>query len=366
VRILHVYKTYLPENFSGVPQVIQTISDGLAQHNVESHVLTLSRNPAPQPINIGHHVVHQVKRDLHLASTDLSLSVFQKFRELARTADIVHYHFPWPLQDLMHLLLRPQCPTVVTYHSDIVKQRFILPFYRPLMQRFLTSVDHIVATSSSYKQTSPVLCRYAGKTSVIPIGVRDREEPAQDNLQKWRATVGEGFFLFIGVLRYYKGLPFLIDAARRTGLPVVVAGDGELRNTLEPTAPPNVTFLGEVSDADKEALLSLCSTFVFPSHLRSEAFGVSLVEAARAGKPMISCEIGTGTSYVNVNGETGLVVQPADVDALGAAMQQLNADPECRIRFGRSARERYERLLREQNMCESYLALYEQLSSVAR
>src|SRR5690606_19545518 len=116
-------------------------------------------------------------------------------------------------------------------------------------------------------------------------------------IEAWRERLGGEFFLFVGALRYYKGLKFLVEAARQTGLPVVLAGQGQLEPGLE--LPANVTLLGAVSEADKAALLALCRAFVFPSHLRSEAFGVALLEAAFAGVAMISCEIGTGTSYVN-------------------------------------------------------------------
>ena len=163
----------------------------------------------------------------------------------------------------------------------------------------------------------------------------------------WRDRVGSGFFLFVGAGRYYKGLPFLMEAARRTGLPVVVAGGG----TEAGSVPPSVTMLGGVSDAAREALLDLCGAFVFPSHLRSEAFGIALAEAARAGRPMISCEIGTGTSFVNAGGETGLVVPPADPEALAGAMRRLDADPGLRARMGAAARQRFERLFRAETMC---------------
>nr|WP_246673258.1 glycosyltransferase [Mesorhizobium sp. B2-4-14] len=64
------------------------------------------------------------------------------------------------------------------------------------------------------------------------------------------------------------------------------------------------------------ALLHNCLGFIFRSNQRSEAYGLSLAEAAMCGKPMISCEVGTGTSYVNKAGETGLVVPPSDPERL--------------------------------------------------
>jgi len=361
VRVLHVYKAYLPENFTGVPRVIWEISECLASKGVKSDVLCLARAPSRHPVKTGSHFTHQVRQMLEIASTGLSFSVLGKFSSLLRSADVVHYHFPWPLADLMHVAIRPEIPSLVTYHSDVVNQRYLLHLYRPLMHRFLRSVDHVVATSPQYVSTSSVLQAYAEKASVIPIGLREREEPPFSLVTKWRELVGKDFFLFVGAPRYYKGVPFLLDAASASGLPVVLIGDGELPWKFRRSIPGNVKVIGRVSDADREALLSLCRAFVLPSHLRSEAFGVALLEAARASRAMISCEIGTGTSYVNVNGETGLIVAPRDADGLAKAMSSLACDPDLAARLGRQARIRFESLFRAEKMGEAYLKIYRML-----
>jgi rhamnosyl/mannosyltransferase len=122
-----------------------------------------------------------------------------------------------------------------------------------------------------------------------------------------------------------------------------------------------VQFTGEVRDADRNALLTLARGFVFPSHLRAEAFGVALVEAAMFAKPMISCEIGTGTSYINLDGETGFVVPPQDPAALRQAMQQLHANAADAAAMGARARARYEALFTGERMVGRYLELYETL-----
>lgn len=360
IKVLHVFKTYLPDSFTGIERVIWEIAEGLAPFGVESHVLSVSETPANGPVKVSHHYSHQAKRDMYVASTGLSLSIFSLYRKLAQTCDIIHFHFPWPMADLMHLLRWPGKPSILTYHSDIVKQRFLFPLYRPLMNRYLDMVDQIVATSPNYVATSPVLHRYASKTSVIPIGIGDRVEPSAADIEKWRARVGSDFFLFIGAFRYYKGLPFLLEAAKMTGLPVVVVGKGDM-TVIDRQDLPNVHFVGAVSDTDKEALLSLSRALVLPSHLRAEAFGVVLVEAARAGKPMISCEIGTGTSFVNQHRETGLTVPPADPERLAEAMRALWSDPVTAANMGRNARSRYLHLLQSRDMCESYFRLYEQI-----
>jgi rhamnosyl/mannosyltransferase len=358
MRVLHFFKTYLPDSFTGVERVIHAIAESTAPLGIQSDVLSLSRNPGPTPIAVGSHLSHQSRQDAYIASTGLSRSVFGDFRRLAAQADIVHYHFPWPMMDLVHLATQPRKPTLVTYHSDVVKQQGLLRLYRPVMHRFLRSIDAIVATSPNYAQSSTVLARYSSNLSVIPIGIGPSVNVDANSPLTHSPQMRSGFFLFLGAMRYYKGLPFLLEAARITGLPVVIAGSGEAGET-----PPNVTVLGEVSEEEKQALLDTCTAFVFPSHLRSEAFGVALLEAARAGKPMISCEIGTGTSYVNLNGITGLTIPPANPTELAQAMQTLWQNPEQSQRFGQAARLRYETLFTAQKMGQAYAALYQKLGA---
>jgi rhamnosyl/mannosyltransferase len=123
----------------------------------------------------------------------------------------------------------------------------------------------------------------------------------------------------------------------------------------------NVHFLGTLEDEDKAALLQLCYAIVFPSHLRSEAFGISLLEGAMFGKPMISSEIGTGTSFINIHGETGLVVPPSDPAAFRNAMSRLWSNPDMAADMGRSAEARYWELFTAEKMAAGYASLYREL-----
>nr|WP_280819036.1 glycosyltransferase [Tianweitania sediminis] len=364
MHILHVFKTYLPEGFAGVERVIHAIAEGAAEEGIRSTVFTLGTSASRGRLPVGRHGVVVARRDLDLASTPIAFGAAGQFRRLAREADLIHYHFPWPMMDLWHLFAGGTTkPSLVTYHSDIVKQAALLRLYRPLMMRFLGSVDWIVATSPNYLATSPVLGAFRDKVSVIPLGIDPAPFAAPDPARVlfWREKLPARFFLFVGELRYYKGLPFLLEAARQTGLPVVLVGKGSADQPSFGAIPPHVHVLGPVDDSDKAALLHLAESFVFPSHLRSEAFGVALLEAAFSGKPMISCEIGTGTSYANVDGETGLVVAPADPGALASAMTTLWHDPALRQGFGAAARLRAQALFRGDQMSAAYCDLYREL-----
>lgn len=368
MRVLHLFKTYWPDTFGGVERTIHAIAKGTSAYGVKCEVLSLSKRPEQNCREFDGHTAHKSKLDFEFASTGFSRDIFGRFCELSEKADIVHYHFPWPVMDIVHLSSRLKKPTIVTYHSDIVKQRILLQLYRPLMHKFLSSVDRIVATSPNYVATSDVLQRYTEKTTIIPIGLDERDYPRSSEKMKehWRQRFPKPFFLFVGVLRYYKGVHILLEAAKLARVDILLVGEGPMQVSLKAYANDhrleNVHFLGALPDSDKSALLELCTGFIFPSHLRSEAFGLSLVEAAMFGKPMITCEIGTGTSYVNRSQETGIIVPPNDASALAGAMYALCAEKgSTGLQYGKNARERYLTHFTAERMARAYSELYYQL-----
>lgn len=366
MRVLHFFKTYWPDNFGGIERTIHAICQGVQIHGIELDVLSLSARPETHSVPVDDHFAHTAKLDFELASTGFSRTAFRRFRQLSSTADLVHFHFPWPLMDIVHFTTNHGKPTVVTYHSDIVKQKTLLRLYKPLKLRFLSSMDRIVATSPNYLQSSPVLQMFRSKVDIIPIGLDEKAYPTFDkNRQEaWRAKLPQNFFLFVGVFRYYKGIHILMDAVERSGVDVVFIGDsktGTLPLEAQRRGGKNLHFLGSLSDEDKMAILDLSTGLVLPSHLRSEAFGLSLVEAAMRGKPMISCEIGTGTSYVNLDGTTGLVVPPNDPNALAIAMRRLLDDKALAKEYGINARQRYLENFTAQIMADSYAELYHRI-----
>ncbi|MDD2325505.1 MAG: glycosyltransferase [Alphaproteobacteria bacterium] len=366
MHILHVYKEYF--TFGGIQQLIRQLGGGMVARGDRVSVLTLGREAKVYSVTDDQGVmVHTYPMDFEVASNGISFSAFRHFRSLAKTADILHYHFPWPTGDLLHQIAPKGIPSVVTYHSDIVRQKLLGALYAPLRERFLGQMDAIVATSPTYAASSPVLQRYKAKTHCIPIGIDEANYPVPtpEVLAAWQAKLPARFLLYVGVLRYYKGLHTLLQAAKLCDVPVVIVGRGPLANELTRQAAsiPHLYFMGEVSEMDKMALLSLCEGFVFPSHLRSEAFGISLLEAAMCGKPMISCEIGSGMSYININGETGFSIPPENPQELAEVMVKLHRDEALRARLGAGGRKRYETLFTGAIMTESYGELYEDLLS---
>lgn len=336
---------------------------------MESTVLCLSRTPEPASLEHLGHRVTRAKQTFEIASCGFSYSAIALFRELSKTADVINYHFPWPFADLLHMIVKPSAPTVVTYHSDIVRQRWLGKAYDPLMRRFLQNVSAIVCTSQNYFASSMVLPRYAEKVEVIPIGLDETSYPncSDSDVRQTETQYGRNFFLFVGVLRYYKGLHILLDAIKGAPFDVVIAGSGPNKAELEKQAAKlglgNVHFAGHVSDLEKQSLFKLCRGVVFPSYLRAEAFGVTLLESSMHAKPMISTEVGTGTSLVNKHKTTGLVVTPGSPSSLRAALDTLWQDAQLAQSYGTNARARFERLFTGKTMGEAYTRLYRGLLS---
>ena len=369
VHVLHVYRTYFPETQGGAEETIRQICLNTRRHGIASRVLCPSPSIAPRVVRREEAAVYRCRLDGEVASCSLSREAFPMFRRLLPWADVVHYHFPWPLADVLHFTSGVRVPTVLTYHSDIVRQRVLARFYSPLMNRFLGSVDRVVCTSPNYLATSEVLKRLGDRVDVVPIGL-DRTsypEPTEDTLADVRSAYGDGFFLFVGVLRYYKCLHILLEAAQGAPYPVVIVGSGpdeaKLKRQAAELGLTNVTFTGHVDDATKIALMRLCRGVVFPSYLRAEAFGVALLEGAMNGKPMITTEAGSGTSHVNVDGETGIVAEPASAQAFRNAMDRLHSDPRLARHLGAGARERFDRLFTGRLMGDRYADIYRSLAA---
>jgi rhamnosyl/mannosyltransferase len=366
MNVLHVYRTYFPDSQGGWEEVIRQICLSTREHGVTSRVFTLSDEPYPRRLPRVECEVVRVRKTFEVASCGFALTGLRRFAKELEWADLVHYHYPWPFSDLMYLFFGHSKPAVLTYHSDIVRQKILFSMYRPLMRRYLGAMDRIVATSPNYFATSEVLSNFADKVEVIPIGLDEPSYPrlgdSNNDLAETLQRYGGDFFLFVGVLRYYKGLHILLDAIIGAPYKVVIVGagpvEGELRKQVERLGLDNVIFAGYISDREKMALFQLCRAVVFPSYLRAEAFGVTLLEGAMSGRPLISAEVGSGTSHVNVHGETGLVVKAGSPVALREAMDELFLDKAKAERMGEKARLRYETLFTGQLMGGRYAKLY--------
>lgn len=364
MHVLHVTQTYYPDSRGGIEEIIRQIAINNKSLGIETRVFTLSNKPMPTCIEIDGIKIYRAPLNAKIASCGMSIKAFGLFKELVEWAQIINYHFPWPFMDILNLFINNNTKMVVTYHSDIVRQKRLFYLYKPLMKHFLKKANVIVATSDNYSKSSVILKKYKKKVKVVPLSISKESYPipTKKDLTKIKDLVGQDFFLFIGALRKYKGLNFLLGALKNTEIKCVIAGSGpemlRLKGLVKSLSLTNIVFLGRVSDSEKVSLIRLCRAVVLPSNLRSEAFGVVLLEGAMYKKPLISTEINTGTSYVNINEETGLVVPAGDADSLRESMLLLNSDKSLSKKMGQAAHQRYLKLFKGSLMSQQYAEIY--------
>lgn len=371
MRVLNTYRTYFPDPPGGLQEAIRQICIATSQISVKNSIFTLSTNCHPKLIESPEASIYRERSWMAPASCDIGgLSAFSTYLRLLKQTDIVHYFHPWPFADVLNILKKSDKPALLTYISDVVRQQYLGALYAPLMWHTLHQMDVIVANCPAYVETSPVLSHRSirDKVKVIPLGIDESSYPKNGDdaiFSRIRVNINEPYFLFLGVLRYYKGIHTLISAAKSLNAKVVIAGSGpeseRLKKQVESLGLKNIFFAGQVTNKEKISLIKNCTALILPSHLRSEAYGMVLVEASMMSKPMISCEIGTGTSYVNYHEETGLVVKPENVDEMYEAMQTILENDTLAKTFGKNSRRRYELLFSGPALGQAYKSVYANL-----
>ncbi|AXA35368.1 MAG: glycosyltransferase [Candidatus Hydrogenedentota bacterium] len=366
-RVLHIYKDYFPPVRGGIENTINLMARG-TRDEFETSVL-VCRGPAKAGTEVLDGVrVRRVPEWCRVWSAPLSPAFVRALREEAQRADLLHFHHPNPTGDLAYLLGGIQTPFVMTYHSDVVRQRAAMIFFAHVQRRMMDRARRIMPTSPNYVESSPWLRKYREKLRIVPLGIeldRFQKSPTvEKKVLEIRQQWGEQLILFVGRLRYYKGLHFLIEAMRSVPSgKLLIIGTGPEESKLKRMVrdwdlAERCVFLGELDDQDVVAYLHASRVFCLPSHLRSEAFGICQIEAMACGLPVVSTALATGVPYVNRHGETGLVVEPGNPTALAEALNRLLSDPALRERFSRAASEQAQQEFSAERMCARLKAVY--------
>ncbi|MCS6964317.1 glycosyltransferase [Thermoflexus sp.] len=370
MRVIHLYKDYFPI-LGGIENHIRALAK--AQVRLGLEVIVLVTSPTRKTIELldGSVRVLKASRWLTVASTPLSPVFFLYARRLLPQCDLVHLHHPYPPAEIAYLLSGGSTPAVLTYHSDIVRQRLSGRLYRPWLYRVLARVARILVTSPIYLETSPHLRAFRDKCRVVPLGIDVARflsvsaEAARALRSSWCPASHRPHVLFVGRLRYYKGIDTLLYAlARLPDIHATIVGTGPMERAWRTLARnlqllDRVHFLGEVSDSELPLVYHAADLFVLPANTRAEAFGTVLLEAMAAGLPVIATEIGTGTTWVV--GEAGWMVPPRDPVALAEAIREAFNQPGAARARGRQGQERVRREFTVEKMAQSVLEIYEEV-----
>lgn len=367
MKVLQVNKLYYPF-IGGVEKVVYDIADQL-KDKVDMEILVCNTDNRNQ-VEFVNDVKVTRSRSLGIY---FSMPVSPNFPLMLKRkkADIYHFHMPFPLGEFSYLLSRPKGKVVATWHSDIVKQKTLLKFYKPFLMKFIERADVILTTSPQMIENSPFLQNVKEKCRVVPLGIDvkpyiELNEETEKKMQEIKKQHGERLVFFLGRLVYYKGVQYLVEAMKNIKGKLLLAGAGQLEDELKETVKrlnieDKVVFLGKLKDEELPAYYHACDVFVLPSVASSEAFGLVQLEAMACGKPVVSTNLPTGVPFVNQHRKTGIVVEPMNVEQLAEAVNELLDNEDLRIQYGTYAKNRVLNEFTKEKMAEKILNIYKEL-----
>ena len=359
IRVLHVGKYYPPYR-GGMESHLESLSTEL-NRLVDLEVIVANTGWRTAREVVDGVKVTRVGKIFDLQSAPICPDLVRAIR--ASQSDIIHIHWPNPSAVLAYLASGHRGKLVLTYHSDVVRQRTLAAAFTPILRAVLNRAAAIIVSSPNYIEGSYVLPEFRERCRVIPFGVSgdffDQFDP--NTVRRIREEYGSRIVLGVGRMVYYKGFEHLVRAMEQVDAHLLLIGKGPLREPLSQLAAnlglsSRITFLSEVNDI--RPYYQAADVFALPSIMRSEAFGIVQLEAMASRKPVINTDLDSGVTFVSPHGVSGLTVPPADSDALGQAISQLLDQPDWRSELGDGARKRVAGQFTVDKMVQSTFDLY--------
>ena len=372
MKVLH-FGRYYSQYFGGTERHVGSLLDCL-QHHIQVANVVASEVCGNEVVRRGGYDIHKLASIGTLAGTTFCPTMPSYVRRLhARERfDIIHLHFPDPMSHLAYSFLPKGPKLVISWHSDIVRQKKLLTLYQPFLNHIVARADAIIAATPKHFTSSKQMnaCQDPKRKHVVHYGVDlgrfEKNEQTKLGVKRLADKYPNRRIIFaLGRHVYYKGFDYLIQAMRLLPSDTLLLLGGCGPKTLELQQlsaklglSDQVIFLGRIPDEELPYYYHGCEIFCMPSVESSEAFGLVQMEAMACGKPIVCCELNNGVTYLNRSTETGLVVPPRNSEALAAALNELLANEEKRSEYGKEA---YARVLQEftlKQMTEGTLAVY--------
>lgn len=372
MKVLH-FGRYYSQYFGGTERHVGSLLDCL-QHHIQVANVVASEVCRNEVVRRGGYDIHKLASIGTLAGTTFCPTMPSYVRRLnARERfDIIHLHFPDPMSHLAYSFLPKGPKLVISWHSDIVRQKKLLTLYQPFLNHIVARADAIIAATPKHFTSSKQMnaCQDPKRKHVVHYGVDlgrfEKNEQTKLGVARLAGKYPNRRIIFaLGRHVYYKGFDYLIQAMRLLPSDTLLLLGGCGPKTLELQQlsaklglSDQVIFLGRIPDEELPHYYHGCEIFCMPSVEPSEAFGLVQMEAMACGKPIVCCELNNGVTYLNRSTETGLVVPPRNSEALAAALNELLANEEKRSEYGKEA---YARVLQEftlKQMTEGTLAVY--------
>lgn len=282
-----------------------------------------------------------------IARVSLSVWLRPRIKSLLKKEqfDIIHVHEPFAGVVPVSVLGLSKTVNIATFHTYRGTRLYRLGGSR-LAMRYFRKIDGRIAVSEPARQF--ISRHFPADYEVIPNGIR-LDQYTNGIVPFPHLQDGMINLLFVGRLEKRKGLKYLLGAfntlkAEWPNLRLLVVGPGkpdrDSNKIINEGDLKDVVFVGSVSEEDKVRYYKTADIYCSPATGR-ESFGIVLLEAMAAGKPIVASAI-EGYSSVVTHGQEGLLVPPKDVDALAGAIRVLLKDTDLRHTLAANGRRRAE------------------------
>ena len=354
----------------GVEKVEYDLMRGLAEQGIDCDMLCAALKGKGDIICSGEHArLIYCHTWMEIAGTMIAPTMISTLWRICRKYDVIHVHHPDPMACMALFFSGYRGKVVLHWHSDIVRQKYLMGLYRPFQNWLIRRADLIVGTTPVYVEQSDDLKRAQHKITHLPIGTEEIVPDIEGAHQLREKYSNHKIVFSLGRLVPYKGYHNLIEAAQYLSddYVVVIGGTGPLRESLEQLIKERklekkVKLLGFVKDEEVAAYFTACDIFVLPSVQKTEAFGIVQIEAMSCGKPVVATKIpGSGTAWVNAHGISGLNVTPEQPKEIADAILTITKDRDAYEVYATGARQRFEKMFTKEKMVAGAMGIYERL-----
>jgi glycosyltransferase involved in cell wall biosynthesis len=371
VKILQLGKFY-PPDFGGIETVLFDITEVLNLKGYKTDVLCSNKKYKYLEDDYYGYKVIRTKTFGIFFSTSITPQIIWKLKRIVDEYDIIHVHLPDPMANLALYIVNPKNKKIVIHwHSDIIKQKYLLKLYEPLQNWLLKKSDKIIATTPKYINESKYLSQYKSKCISIPIGINKKKlvpnnKKVEEIINKYK---NKKIIFSLGRLTYYKGFNNLILSANYLddSFVVLIGGSGKLKEELKNLIDKEnlngkVKLLGGIDSSDLANFYKACNLFCLPSVMKSEAFGVVQIEAMSFSKPIVATRIkGSGVDWVNKDGVSGINVEVNNPKALAAGFKYINSSDKLYREFSRQSNNRFLKNFQRDKMVDAIIDVYTNL-----
>ena len=372
MKILQLGKFY-PPSIGGIQLVMYDITETINKNkDIECDVLCSNDVNLYTEEVINNYRVFRTKTFGTYFATSATPQMIFKLRNIISEYDIIHLHLPDPMANLALFFANTKNKKVILHwHSDIIKQKYLLKLYEPLQKWLMKRADKIIATTPKYIKESKYLQNFESKCVSIPIGIdRDKLKSSIDLVNNIKDKYKNKKIIFsLGRCVYYKGFEYLIDSAKylTDEYMILIGGNGPLKENLQNKIIKNglenkVKLLGRVEDDVLGSYYEACDIYCLPSIVKSEAFGIVQIEAMSFSKPIVATKIdGSGVDWVNKNHVSGINVNPKDSKGLAIAFNKLMSNNDIYKKYSEGSKNRFTKLFDRDTMANSIFNLYKEI-----